>query len=178
MQCLQIPYPHLAYHTLKFVFQRKELVIFDLISFWEQNEPNWSAIFLLCQMKLSRATVIMSLQVCLIPKKCLRGIFFSCRKAELQRTLCPCSKVESAVLSWSWQIYLTCLKKKKLALRTFTLELTQDVFPSEKTLGNFAWCLPQIIFGTAETHCFPSSLSWIWRKDCSFPFWSNHLIVD
>lgn len=112
MQCLQIPYPHLAYHTLKFVFQRKELVIFDLISFWEQNEPNWSAIFLLCQMKLSRATVIMSLQVCLIPKKCLRGIFFSCRKAELQRTLCPCSKVESAVLSWSWQIYLTCLKKK------------------------------------------------------------------
>lgn len=102
----------MAYHTVKFVFQRKELVIFDLISFWEQNERDWSAIFLLCQMKLSRTTVIMSLQVCLIPKKCLQGIFFSCRKAELQRTLCPCSKVESAVLSWSWQIYLTCFKKK------------------------------------------------------------------
>lgn len=132
MQCLQIPYPHLAYHTLKFVFQRKELVIFDLISFWEQNEPNWSAIFLLCQMKLSRATVIMSLQVCLIPKKCLRGIFFSCRKAELQRTLCPCSKVESAVLSWSWQIYLTCLKKKSLHWEHSHWNLHRMSFPVRK----------------------------------------------
>lgn len=38
MQCLQITLPtFFAYHILKFVFQRKELVIFDLILFWEQN---------------------------------------------------------------------------------------------------------------------------------------------
>lgn len=49
---------------------------------------------------------------CFTQKKCLQGIFFT-RKVELQRTLCSCSKVESAVLSWSWQIYFTCLTKIK-----------------------------------------------------------------
>lgn len=65
----------------------KKFLFFDLISFWEQNKAVWSPIFLHCQIKLSRATGIMSLLVCFTQNQWLQGIFFSRRKAGWPRTL-------------------------------------------------------------------------------------------